>query len=69
MPELGPFSNSHLFWAIAVSGLLQSSVVTLPFAQPVFEVATHLAWEWGLVLLLSLTPVTIIEGANSCRRS
>lgn len=61
MPELGPFSNPHLFGAIVVSGLLQLSVITLPFAQPVFEVATHLSWEWLLIGALALTPVTIIE--------
>ncbi len=61
MPELGLFSNPHLFGAIVISGLLQLSVVTLPFAQPVFEVTTHPSWEWLLVLLLALTPVTIIE--------
>lgn len=61
MPELGLFSNPHLFGAIVVSGLLQLSVVTLPFAQPVFEVATHLSWEWLLIGALALSPVTIIE--------
>lgn len=61
MPELGLFSNPHLFGAIVISGLLQLSVVTLPFAQPVFEVATHLTWEWILIGGLALTPVTIIE--------
>ena len=61
MPGLGLFTNPHLFGAIVVSGLLQLSVVTLPFAQPVFEVATHLSWEWLLIGALSLTPVTIIE--------
>jgi P-type Ca2+ transporter type 2C len=61
MPELGPFSNPHLFAAIVVSFLLQLSVVTLPFAQSVFEVATHLSWEWILIGLLAITPVTIIE--------
>ena len=61
MPELELFTNPHLFGAIVVSGLLQLSVVTLPFAQPVFEVATHLSWEWLLIGVLSLTPVTIIE--------
>jgi Ca2+-transporting ATPase len=61
MPELGLFSNPHLLGAIVVSGLLQLSVVTLPFAQPVFEVATHLSWEWLLIGALALTPVTIIE--------
>ena len=61
MPELGLFSNPHLFGAIIISGLLQLSVVTLPFAQPVFEVATQLSWEWLLIGGLALTPVTIIE--------
>ena len=61
MPELELFTNPHLFGAIVVSGLLQLSVVTLPFAQPVFEVATHLSWDWLLIGVLSLTPVTIIE--------
>ena len=59
--ELGLFSNPHLLGAIVISGLLQLSVVTLPFAQPVFEVTTHPSREWLLVILLSLTPVTIIE--------
>jgi Ca2+-transporting ATPase len=67
MPELGLFSNPHLFWAIAVSGLLQLSVVTLPFAQPVFEVATHLGWEWALVFALALVPVTIVEATKLVR--
>ena len=61
MPELGLFSNPYLFGAIVISGLLQLSVVTLPFAQPVFGVATHLVWEWLLIGALALTPVTIIE--------
>ncbi len=61
LPELGLLTNSHLFGAIVISGLLQFCAVTLPFAQPVFEVATHLAWEWLLIGALSLTPVTIIE--------
>lgn len=61
MPELGLFSNPYLFAAVAVSGLLQLSVVTFPFARPMFETATHFAWEWGLILLLALLPVTVIE--------
>ncbi len=61
MPELGPFSNLYLFGAIALSTLLQFGVVTLPFMQPVFGVTYPRTWEWGLILLLALTPVTIIE--------
>ena len=64
MPELGLFTNPHLFGAIVISGLLQLSVVTLPFAQPVFEVATHLTWEWILIGGLALAPVTVIEIAK-----
>ncbi len=61
LPELGLFSNHQLIGAIVISCLLQFSVVSLPFAQPVFEVATHLSWEWLLICLLALTPVTVIE--------
>lgn len=61
MPQLGLLTNPHLLGAIVISGLLQLSVVTLPFAQPVFEVATHLTHEWVLIGLLSVAPVTIIE--------
>ena len=61
MPKLGLFSNPHLFAAIIISGLLQLCAVTIPFAQPVFEVATHLSWEWPLIGILALLPVTLIE--------
>src|SRR5262245_22448521 len=46
LPELGLLSNPYLLGAVAVSGLLQLSVVMLPFAQPVFDTASHFAWEW-----------------------
>jgi Ca2+-transporting ATPase len=61
MPQLGLFSNPYLFGAIAVSGLLQLSVVTMPFMRPVFDAAEHSAREWALVFLLSLVPVTVVE--------
>lgn len=61
MPELGFFSNPALLGAVAVSCLLQLSVITLPFARPVFETAGHFAWEWVLLGLLTLAPVTVIE--------
>ncbi len=67
MLNLGLLTNPHLLGAIVISGLLQLCVVTLPFAQPVFEVATHLSWEWLLIGVLSLAPVTIIEVAKITR--
>jgi Ca2+-transporting ATPase len=69
MPELGVFTNPALLGAMAVSCLLQLSVVTLPFARPVFETAARFGWEWGLLALLALTPVTVIELSKLIRAS
>lgn len=67
MPELGLFTNPALLGAIAISCLLQLSVVTLPFARPVFETAAHFGWEWGILALLALMPVTVIEVSKLIR--
>jgi Ca2+-transporting ATPase len=65
LPELGLLSNPHLIAALMVSALLQLSVVSLPFAQPIFEVATNLPpSRWGLILALALVPVTVVEVAK-----
>ena len=61
---LGFFSNPWLLAAIAVSALLQVSVVTLPYAQDVFQVGSKLGGEWLWILILSLVPVTVIELAK-----
>jgi Ca2+-transporting ATPase len=59
--QLGPFTNPYLFGAVAISGLLQVSVVLVPFVRPVFETVAHPLWEWMLLFVLALTPVTVIE--------
>jgi len=59
--ELGLFGNPALVLAILLSTLLQVTVVTLPYSQPVFAVHTELGRDWLLVVLLSLVPVTTIE--------
>jgi Ca2+-transporting ATPase len=65
LPELGVFTNPQLVAAVIVSGLLQLSVVTLPFAQPIFEVATELSLaHWGLILGLALVPVSLVEATK-----
>ena len=61
LPELGPFTNPYLFGAIAISGLLQIGVVTLPFVRPVFDLTTNPLREWRLIFPLALAPVTVIE--------
>ncbi|MBI3830854.1 MAG: cation-translocating P-type ATPase [Planctomycetes bacterium] len=70
LPELGVFTNPHLFAAVAVSGLLQLSALTLPFAQDLFETAAHFAPnEWLLIAGLSLAPVTVVEMAKLIRKA
>lgn len=59
--QLGFFSNPTLLACIVISGLLQVSIVILPFTQPVFDVATHPVWEWLVIVALALTPVSVIE--------
>jgi Ca2+-transporting ATPase len=62
LPQLGAFSNPWLLGAIAVSALLQLAVVTVPFLQPLFQVApVAFGWEWLMVAALAATPVTVIE--------
>jgi len=67
-PEIDFLGNPWLLAAILVSGLLQVAVVTLPYAQPVFEVAAHPGLDWLVVLGLALVPVTVVEVAKWFRR-
>jgi Ca2+-transporting ATPase len=59
--QLGVFTNPYLLGTIAVSALLQLSVVTVPFARSIFESTGHFAGEWLLVMVLALIPVTVME--------
>src|SRR5262249_47728779 len=59
--QLGAFTNPSLFGAVAVSGLLTASLLFIPFPGTTFATADHPAWEWAVLGLLSLTPVTVIE--------
>jgi Ca2+-transporting ATPase len=59
--QIGFFSNPALLLAVIVSALLQTSVVLLPFAQPIFETHAQAAVDWLMLGGLALAPVTIIE--------
>ena len=37
--------------------------------KPVFEAATHPFWEWGLLIVLALLPISVIELTKLVRRS
>ena len=68
LPQLGFFSNPWLLGALAVSAFLQVVVLTVPVLQPVFKVEPlAFAWQWTMIALLSLTPVTIVETAKLLR--
>ena len=67
-PEIDFLGNPALLGAIVVSGLLQAAVVTLPAAQPVFEVSAQPGAHWTVILGLALVPVTIVEVAKWFRR-
>lgn len=60
--RIGIASNPGLLVAVAVSALLQVSVVMLPFTRPVFEIGTGLGVEWGFVLCVALAPLIVVEG-------
>ena len=68
MPQLGLFSNPYLFWAIAVSALLQVAVVVLPPLAYVFRTSSLNARSWLAVLALTLLPATVIEVAKIVAR-
>lgn len=59
--QLGPATNPYVFAAVAISALLQVSIIALPFARPVFETTSHTSLEWFVLVALALTPVTVIE--------
>lgn len=59
--QLGVGTNPYVFGAVAISGLLQLGLIALPFTRSIFEATTHTPWEWGVLMALALTPVTVIE--------
>jgi Ca2+-transporting ATPase len=69
LPELGFLSNPYLLGAIVLSALMQVAVVGVPLLRPVFEVVTPANLEWEWIVLLSLTPATIVEGIKLARKA
>ncbi|MGD6027766.1 cation-translocating P-type ATPase C-terminal domain-containing protein, partial [Xanthomonas citri pv. citri] len=66
--QLGPFTNPYVFGAVAVSSLLQIAVVSVPTLRPVFEIVSQSPGEWAVLVLLALTPVTVVELAKIARQ-
>lgn len=55
------FTNRYLWLAIAVSALLQLSVILIPAAHPIFSVTYLNAAEWVILIVASLMPLLIVE--------
>ncbi|MFN0007361.1 MAG: cation-translocating P-type ATPase [Planctomycetota bacterium] len=67
MPQVGPFSNPHLLGAMLVSAALQVALVALPPLRSVFGTVPLAPESIGIVLGLSLVPVTLVETAKILR--
>jgi Ca2+-transporting ATPase len=61
IPRLGLFTNPWMLGAILVSGLMQLCIMLTPGLRSVFEMESALGWEWLVVFVLSLVPVTVVE--------
>ncbi|HLJ11725.1 MAG TPA: cation-translocating P-type ATPase [Planctomycetaceae bacterium] len=59
--QLGASTNLYLLAALAISGIATLGVMFLPVSRSLFPTAAHAPWEWLVIALLSLTPVTVIE--------
>ena len=63
-PQLGAFSNVSMLAVIIFSGMLQWALLTSPLGPAVFQTTTLTLEQWGIILLLSLVPVTVLEVAK-----
>ncbi len=62
LPQLGFFSNPFLLGAIVLSGLLQIGLLYVPLTAGVFfGTAPQFGFDWVVIFVLALTPVSIVE--------
>lgn len=69
LPELGIFSNPYLLAAIVLSGILQMSLLWFPLTSDIFfKTVPQFGFDWLLIFLLALVPVSVVEIAKLIRR-
>jgi Ca2+-transporting ATPase len=62
LPQLGVFTNPYLFAAIAISGILQMSLLWFPLTRDVFfKTPPQFGSDWLAIFLLALAPVSLVE--------
>jgi len=59
--KLGIFTNHYLVLAILGSGLLQLSVMLIPYLQSVFEVSALSSAQWLIIILISFSSLPFVE--------
>ena len=68
LPQLGLFTNPYLFAAIAMSGILQISLLWFPLTRDVFfKTVPQFGFDWLAIFLLALVPVSVVEIAKIIR--
>ena len=62
LPQLGVFTNPYLLAAIVISGILQISLLWFPLTRNVFfRTAPQFGFDWLVIFLLALIPVSLVE--------
>jgi Ca2+-transporting ATPase len=68
LPELGVFSNPYLLAAIVLSGILQMSLLWIPLTRDIFfKTPPQFGFDWLLIFVLALAPVSVVEIAKLLR--
>ena len=68
LPQLGLFTNPYLLIAIVLSGALQILLLAFPFTRRIFfEAAGHFHFDWLVIFLLALVPVSLVEMVKMIR--
>jgi Ca2+-transporting ATPase len=68
LPELGLRSNPQLLFAIVASSALQLLPLAFASSRRLFRTTVPSAREWGILVALSLVPVTAVELLKIARR-
>ena len=59
--KIGIFSNTQMNWAFIICAFLQVAVVIIKPLSEIFKTTLLTPYQWGIVTLLSITPLVIVE--------
>ena len=61
LSEVGIFGNRKLVMSFLICGFLQIAVISFPPLAVLFQVVPLHYRQWAIVLLLSMTPIVVVE--------